>query len=124
MVNGTEWTYEDSLEIRGVLAGALANSDDDGGQLRDVMAGVALAGDVEVAAPVLPTKSLGSTQVGRTTDNITTVDNVARLNPLVIPLTTSLGLTRVGQTIDSIARLDPSVMPLTTSLGSTPRSCI
>ena len=72
----------------------------------------------------LPTKSLGSTQVGRTTDNITTVDNVARLNPLVIPLTTSLGLTRVGQTIDSIARLDPSVMPLTTSLGSTPRSCI
>ena len=50
MVNGTEWTYEDSLEIRGVLAGALANSDDDGGQLRDVMAGVALAGDVEVAA--------------------------------------------------------------------------
>jgi len=53
MVNGTEWTYEDSLEIRGVLAGALANSDDDGGQLRDVMAGVALAGDVEVAAPVL-----------------------------------------------------------------------
>ena len=53
MVNGTEWTYEDSLEIRGVLAGALANSDDDGGQLRDVMAGVALAGDVEVAALVL-----------------------------------------------------------------------
>ena len=57
MVNGTRSfdrsTYEDSLEVRGVLAGMFADGHDDGGQLRDVVPGVALAGDVEVAALVL-----------------------------------------------------------------------
>jgi hypothetical protein len=46
-------TYKDPLEVRGVLTGMLADSHDDGGQLRDVVPGVALAGDVEVAALVL-----------------------------------------------------------------------